>query len=576
MKVTFLFVTQAPSESIIFSLEAFDADRDELSYVFMISDTCSASMDSMLGISNTVEFEARHGGFFCVQGRVHDGEDYVSRNWYITVIEESNEPPRIVSITPDLDSLSCVIGNTIEFRVGAFDENPQILRYTFSVNGVQIKRLATSPIFTHRFGENGRYDVIGTVTDWEFDISIEWHINVTGVPDTVPPDGIYDLEGWTGIQTGSVELRWTAPGDDGDEGRSLAYKVKTATLPILTEDDWEEASIKYDSPEPGIAGSVENMTVINCYPGTFLFVTARAVDDFGNLGPLGNCISLLVRGYDAIGVVTDAGSGQPVEGIVVSVDLIVDTTDAMGAYLLSNLPKYSELVRVRDEGLSGEGEYGRYYDIARAIEEPTAHFTLDLQMIPVFGLVSCREEWYSDFLDFFEEMTGTAELNSSSQYKGWNHWPLKVYNPPMVLNEVDLQNTARGSMAAWEDGTGFDLFVEVADPALADWAIVYRDGNENHTVPKSVYEYNSDGTVRWKEMWIYLGNTSLPVWKKGHLIYNHELGHILGVMHSYDTGHLMIGGTTPYVTEPSVDELRLISVIRNFPPIWDSDWIMRN
>ncbi|MCU0639003.1 MAG: hypothetical protein MUF59_03940 [Candidatus Krumholzibacteria bacterium] len=556
-----------------FNVEAVDSDGDELSYAYMLSDTCVASMDSILATGSSAEFQAVNGGFYCIQARVYDGASYAYRNWYITVIEEHNEAPRIVSVTPDIDSLSCLIGNTVEFRIGATDDNPSVLRYTYRVNGVVIKNLSTSPIFTHRFGENGRYDVVGTVTDWEFHVSMEWHINVIGDPDTVAPSGIYDLEGWTGIQPGSIQLRWTAPGDDGNEGRCLAYKVKTATNPILTEDDWLKASIKYDSPEPGIAGTVENMTAVNCYPGTFLFVTARAADDFGNLGPIGNCIRLLVRGYDASGVVTDAGTGEPLEGVLVSVNMIADTTDAQGVYLLRNLPKYSEILRVKDE--NDPGEPGIYYDISRQIDEPRDHFTLNLQMMPYYGLVSCNDNWYEDFLAFFKDLTSTTGLYTEPVFYGWNHWPLKVYNPPMIFREVDLQDVARGSMASWEAGTGLDLFVEVEDPALADWKIVYFETGDDKHKTKTVLE-NPDGTPLKKEVWIYLENTLSPIAIQGHMIFAHEFGHVLGAKHSYDTGHLMVGMTTPWVKDPSEDELRLIRVIYHYPPIWRSDWIEEN
>ncbi len=70
------------------------------------------------------------------------------------------------------------------------------------------------------------------------------------------------------------------------------------------------------------------MTVENLIPGTWLFVTARAVDDFGNISELGNYIRLLVRGLDADGVVFDAYTGEPLEGALISAEGIRDTTDA--------------------------------------------------------------------------------------------------------------------------------------------------------------------------------------------------------------------------------------------------------
>ena len=468
-------VLQAPSETAIFSIDAVDPDRDELTYIYLVSDSCTGSMDSVLCTESTAEFQALKGGFYCIQGRVHDGATHVSCNWYVTVVEETNEPPEIISITPDMDSLSCMIGNTIEFRIGASDEKPHLLRYAYYVDEEEVRRFSTNAVYRHHFVENGHYDVTGVIWDFEYQDSVTWHINVIGEPDTVFPGGIYDLEGWTGDATGSVRLRWTAPGDDGYEGRCMIYRVKTATIPILTEDDWDEASVKHDTPEPGVAGTVEEMTVRNLYPGTFLYVTVRAIDDFGNLGPIGNCISLLIRGFDAYGTVYDALTGLPIGEVVVSTGMLVDTTDVDGNYSMANLPKYSQLMRLRDENITGD--YGNYYDIAHFLSELNFHFELDFYMVPVVGMHSTDPNYpkYDDFLDFMKDVTGTSGwLGRSTVYKGWHNWPIKVYNPPMIFDPpgdyetVDLQAEARMAMAEWENGTGCDLFLEVSDPVSAD------------------------------------------------------------------------------------------------------------
>ncbi|HSG28195.1 MAG TPA: hypothetical protein VLA34_06925, partial [Candidatus Krumholzibacterium sp.] len=359
----------------------------------------------------------------------------------------------------------------------------------------------------------------------------------------VPPAAIYDLEGWTGDIPGTLFLRWTAPGDDNDEGRSQAYVVKTATVPILDEDDWEEASQKYNTPEPGIAGSVEEMTVFNCYPGTFLYATARAIDDFGNLSPLGNCILLLVRGFDASGIVYDTKTGLPIEGMNVSAGMANVTTGPDGAYLIENLPKYTQVIRVRDENIIGDR--GDYYDLSYMLPELNAHLDVDLPMLPVLGMVSCYElnPRYDDFLVFLKEMTGTTGLlGRPTVYKSWRRWPLKVYNPPMEWMGVDLQETVRGSLASWEEGTGLDLFVEVDSPVDCDVEIVYFGTGEDKHKAKVIETYE-DGAPKKKEIWIYLNNALSPIWIQGHMIFCHELGHILGVLHSVDYGHLMVGNT---------------------------------
>ena len=54
----------------------------------------------------------------------------------------------------------------------------------------------------------------------------------------------------------------------------------------------------------------------------------------------------------------------------------------------------------------------------------------------------------------------------------------------------------------------------------------------------------------------------------------HEFGHALGVEHSIDTGHLMIGSRTPVVNQPSSDEILLIRAIYNMPRGQSMAWYL--
>ncbi|MBN2071707.1 MAG: hypothetical protein JW814_09650 [Candidatus Krumholzibacteriota bacterium] len=568
-------VLYAPTDMVSFDVWASDLDGDELTYEFVVSTISGSVVDSMLSSSNSADFFAIKGDRYHIQARVRDGGEQVSVNWYVEVIEDLNEPPVIKSFLPDMESFSCLLMRPVEFRISALDENPEYLRYKFLVKGVNTdyeSKWIKSSYISHSFVENGDYQVTGIVWDWEYSDSVSWSVNVTGDPDTVNPGVINDLEGWTGDLAGSIFLQWTAPGDDGDDGIVFGYKIKTSTVPIITESDWSDASYKYGTPDPGPPGTVETMTAFNCYPGTNLYVTARALDDFGNLGPMGNCISLLVRGYDMDGHVYDAGTGETAGDMMVSAGMLVADTDPSGYYFLSDLPKYAQVIRIRDE--AEHGILGDYYDFLSEMEEINADLTIDFYMLPAYPVESCVEGRYDDFLILLKDMTDTEGLlERPTVYYGWDHWPLTIYNPPMIYNDVDIQEVARGSMASWEDGTGLDLFTETAYPEVADVKIVYYyDGQLKHHV--ETVEENPDGTPKKKEIRIYLLNTLSPIDLKGHMIFAHELGHVVGLKHSLDPGHLMIGMTAPYIDDPSIDELRLLKVIYHLPAIFDSDWFI--
>lgn len=568
-----VLVIQAPVDTLRFTIEAGDPDRDEITYRWVLLDREGNVQSTVSTGSNWYTFDPDEGGFYHIQGRAHDRQEFSARDWYVTVIEEHNEPLSIVWRSPDQDSISVLIGNSLEFRVGVEDDHPEDVRYTYYVGSRRIEYLDPTPEVVHRFMENGFFDVMGIASDGEFADTVSWHVRVTGEPDTIAPGEITDLRGWTGVEPGTVRLRWTAPGDDGYEGSARYYKVRTHTIPILTEKEWSDASQKNGVPVPSPAGTVEEMTAVNLNPGTWLYVAARAVDDFGNVSGLGNCIRILVRGIDADGTVIDAETGLPLGGVVVSAEGIQDTTAADGRYRLVNLPLYTDLIRVRDEHVAGEK--GQYYDLAWKVHDLEWHFSLDLPLTPAYELESELHGTYGgDFFEFLKYLTDTRGLmGRPTIWRNWRRFPVSVYNPPFSWEGVDIQAVAADGMREWEERTGLDLFVDAPDAETADVEIRYDlETTDNHHV--ETIATNEDGTPRKRMIWIYPHNGLSPIHVKGLMIFTHELGHILQLGHSYDLGHLMVGFTAPLTNVPSADETRLVRVLHSYPVIFDTSQIL--
>ena len=565
-----LLVIEAPVDSIMFSFTADDPDRDELSYRYVLIGNEGEVLEVLHDGSDYV-FDPEKGGFYHLQGRAHDHSDYAARDWYVTVIELHNDPPVIDWYSPDQDSITTLIGSTLEFRMGVEDDHPEDLRYSYYAGSVPIEIMDETSVAHHRFMENGLFDVTGLVWDGEYGDTLLWVVRVVGEADTILPARITDLIGWTGLDPGRIRLQWTAPGDDGMDGRVNHYRVRTHTIPILNEKDWDEASQKIDAPVPGLPGTIEEMIVENLNPGTWLYVTARAVDDFGNMSQLGNCIRLLVRGIDADGYIADAATGEPLEGIVVSSEGIADTTSADGYYKLINLPLYTDLIRVRDEHVVGD--QGAYYDMAIPVSGIIWHFRKDLTMMPYFDLVSELHGTYGgNFYRFFTALTNTEDLmGRPTIFRNWNHYPVTVYNPPFSWEGVDTQELARIAMTAWNELTGHELFIEISDPDAADVEIIYDTTSETKHHVETISS-NEDGTPAKMLIWIYPINQLSPIQIKGRMIFAHELGHILQLAHSYDLGHLMVGVTAPLIYDPSQDEINLVRSLFGMPTIFDSTW----
>ncbi len=561
---------EVPVDSIMFSFTAEDPDRDEISYRYVRVDN-DGNVIEVLHHGPDFVYKPTVGDNYHLQGRARDHSDFVAVDWYFSAIELHNDPPVIYWYLPDKDSITALIGSTWEFRMSVEDDHPEDLRYSYYAGSEPIMIEGEISYAQYRFMENGVVDVTGSVWDGEYGDTQSWVVRVVGEPDTILPARITDLIGWAGPEPGTIRLQWTASGDDDMEGRTDHYLVKTHTIPVLNEYDWNEASQKNGAPAPGPPGTTEEMVAGNLNPGTWLFVTVRAVDDFGNMSQLGNCIRLIVRGIDADGYVTDAVTGAAIGGIVVSSEGIADTTSSDGYYKLVNLPIYTHLIGIRDEHVIGD--QGAYYNVLIPVSDINWHFRKDIAMMPYFDLVSELHGTYDgSFYMFFRYMTNTRDyLGRPTIFWNWNHYPVTVYNPPFSWEGVDIQNLARIAMNAWNDLTGCDLFIETSEPDAADVEIIYdtEDELKHHVVTISS---NEDGTPAKKQIWIHPINQRAPIQIRGRRIFAHELGHILQLGHSSDLGHLMVGGTAPMIDDPSLDEINLVRALFGMPTIFDAAW----
>ena len=107
--------------------------------------------------------------------------------------------------------------------------------------------------------------------------------------DTVAPELVLDLAVIDSTAS-SVTLRWTAPGDDGAEGRASAYDVRfirTYIDPLA----WETATPVSGEPAPRGAGTAQTSAVQGLTSGTSYTSALRACDDVGYWSGISNLVS---------------------------------------------------------------------------------------------------------------------------------------------------------------------------------------------------------------------------------------------------------------------------------------------
>ena len=108
--------------------------------------------------------------------------------------------------------------------------------------------------------------------------------------DVTAPSAITNLQAVTGESSKSVQLTWTAPGDDGHVGTAVKYNILFNTVPI-TVDNLADCKPLQVVDEPKTAGQTEQYSYEMPDPDVLYYFVIQAQDEAENLGPISNVVS---------------------------------------------------------------------------------------------------------------------------------------------------------------------------------------------------------------------------------------------------------------------------------------------
>jgi len=174
--------------------------------------------------------------------------------------------------------------------------------------------------------------------------SIELAVTPPPAPDTTAPAPIVDLAALNPDAT-TIDLTWTAPGDDWDSGRATAYDVRYAES-VITEETWSTATPVAGVPAPQTAGLTEYLTVTGLNSSTTYSFAIKTRDEGGNISGLSNVVSETTTAPDvtAPAAIVDLAAATSTESGAVDLSWTAPGDDGMTGTAVSYDVRYSESV----------------------------------------------------------------------------------------------------------------------------------------------------------------------------------------------------------------------------------------
>lgn len=536
-------------DTLQFKIDASDPDHDALTTSYAVD-------DHFVFDGTTWNYVIEDTGVVSVRGAVSDGAHVSYIDWHLTNSIPINLPPSIETSLPLEANPVLVIGNTMNFAIIAADPEKDALTYTFAVNDSLV---STARQFVYKATSVGIKKIHVVVSDGEKAAAHDWQLKVTTVPDNIPPATVIITLAETGSEPGEVNIEWTAVGRDNMSGLPSQYQVRTSPVPMVTEADWARGSDRPNIPAIAEPGQTMRMVVSGLQPARPTYIAVRAIDDFANISALPPPAQAVTRGMRFGGRVIDTVTWAGIPGATVSWGTQSKTTGADGEYEFTEQGLADGTIVVRDE--LGPG-VGNYFDYSKPYSAKHLD-VVNLYLIPDYHLTTT---FYADFLEFFRRMTDVGGIPYGADQRR-RDLPLPLYTRPFEKGGLDYAQAVR------EVADEFDAILggRVFSIATAPLPPIRLETTYNNIIERDQHEILS-----WSADWYPL--VSLITFRTEYnatnvdgfkVIIRHEFGHALGLNHSFDTNHIMVGGPAPSVQHFAPDEIAVLRTYYAIPRGWN-------
>ncbi len=118
----------------------------------------------------------------------------------------------------------------------------------------------------------------------------------------------------------SIQLSWTAPGDDGTQGTASQYDLRYSTSTI-TAANFANAARFNGTPTPSASGTTQTATVTGLNPSTTYFFAIKSADDMDNWSAMSNVVTKATPAAPDL---------SPPGALAISVSVVGDTNVTLG------------------------------------------------------------------------------------------------------------------------------------------------------------------------------------------------------------------------------------------------------